>query len=125
MLNLMKSIVIIDDDTDTLEMYVELLAEGEYRIFPAAAGRLGLRLTERELPHLVILDLLIPGDLNGQGVLGELKKNKKTKHIPVLVITNYDAAREAVLSAGAAGFLTKAQSSVDTILDHIRTLTHK
>lgn len=119
----MKSIVIIEDDADALDLYYEMLVAEKYRVFPAHSGRLGLHVVGKELPDLVILDLLIPGDVNGISVLKDIKSNPATSHIPVLVVTNLDSERESVLALGASDFLTKANSSIDTILTKVRTLT--
>ena len=118
----MKSIVIIEDDADALDLYYELLAQEKYRVFPAHSGRLGLHVVSHELPNLVILDLLIPGDMNGISVLKELKTNEKTASIPILVITNLDSEKDAIMALGASDFLTKANTSLDTILKKVQAL---
>ena len=68
------TILVIEDD-DTLRMVLEMgLANEGYRVLIAADGRDGIRLTAAEAPHLILLDVNLPG-LNGFDVCRELRRS--------------------------------------------------
>jgi GAF domain-containing protein/DNA-binding response OmpR family regulator len=80
-------ILIIDDEPDAIRLLTQLLNEnGTYRVFSAENGIEGISLIARRRPDLIILDLRMP-DLDGFGVLQELRNNPETASIPVLVVT--------------------------------------
>lgn len=118
-----KTIVIIEDDSDTQEIYYDMLSQERYRIFPASSGQLGIHLAQTELPDLIILDILLPGELNGIKVLDRLKKHAKTKTIPVLVVSNLQTDIDPIITQGAEDFLVKSQTSIDTLLSKVQKLT--
>ncbi len=80
-------ILIIDDEPDAIRLLTQLLNDnGTYRVFSAENGIEGISLIARRRPDLIILDLRMP-DLDGFGVLQELRNNPETANIPVLVVT--------------------------------------
>jgi len=102
-----NSVLIVDDDNITLMQLVSIL-EPDYSIYVAKDGMTALRLAERSLPDIIILDLVMPG-MNGFEIIGELKKMDKTKGIPVIFITGdseEDNERKG-LSLGAVDYIHK------------------
>ena len=78
---------IVDDNADARRLIRRILqAQGDYTILEADNGKAGYELSRRELPDLVILDLMMP-DMDGFQVLEALKADKTTAHIPVIVAT--------------------------------------
>lgn len=82
-------ILIIDDDHAARELYVRLAAQAlpNYVIQTAESGRVALEQVARELPSMVILDLSMP-EIDGFGVLTELRARPATQHIPVLIVSS-------------------------------------
>ena len=80
-------IAIIDDTTDARRLIRRILqSQGNFTIYEAANGKEGLDLIRRELPDLVILDLMMP-EMDGFAVMDALKGDQETSHIPVIVAT--------------------------------------
>ncbi len=69
------SILIVDDEAQIRDMLTQYLSQHNYRVLSAHDGQTGLALAERERPHLIILDINMPG-MNGVEVLRKLR----TKH---------------------------------------------
>lgn len=103
-----KVILIVEDDPDFATVLRDLARGKGFRAVAAATGEEGLHLAERFAPLGVILDIRLPG-ISGWTVLGALKRNHATRHIPVHVVSVHDAPRDAVNSQimGAVGFLNK------------------
>ncbi len=103
-----KKVLIVDDSTTILEMLRLMIGAAGYEVLTAADPDRGVGLAERELPHLIIMDLMMPGE-SGYTTCQRLKASRQTDHIPILVLTaNGDRqAKEKSLQAGAAAFLLK------------------
>jgi DNA-binding response OmpR family regulator len=100
------TIVLVEDDphiADLVDMY--LRREG-FRVLQATEGRRGLELVEQDRVRLVILDVGLPGDLDGLEVCRRLRA---TRTVPVLMLTARDAEIDRVLGLelGADDYVTK------------------
>lgn len=83
----LKKVLIVDDEPDSIEYVQAVLSSiGEFHTIHAADGEEGLKKTNENLPDLVILDVMMPG-LDGFKVFYELRKNKETKNIPIIMLT--------------------------------------
>ena len=82
----MSTILLIDQDTNILEMLQTSLTRAGYTVRIAVDGNAGLRLAHTEKPDLIVLDMLLPG-LSGIELCQELQKDKAAKDIPVFLIS--------------------------------------
>jgi threonine synthase len=117
-------IAIVDDTADARRLIRRILqSQGEFTIYEAANGREAIQLAQRELPDLIILDLMMP-EIDGFGVLDQLKSNARTSEIPVIVVT----AKELTLSeknklrGQIHSLLLKGEFMNDELVDEIRNL---
>ena len=82
-----KKILVIDDEQDSIDIIEELLSGiGELLFLSANNGLKGLEIAKDSKPDLIILDLLLPL-MHGFQVFKELKKDKITMNIPVIILT--------------------------------------
>lgn len=97
-----ETILVVDDDPRIGDLIEELLSREGYRVTRAYSGTEALLCLERQRPHLVLLDLMLPG-LSGEEVLSRLKG------IPVIVLSAKAAVEDKVklLLSGAADYMTK------------------
>ncbi len=79
-------ILLIDQDTNTLEMLQISLTRAGHTVLIAADGEAGIRLAEKEHPDLIALDILLPG-INGFEVCSRLQNNPVTRAIPRVIMT--------------------------------------
>jgi CheY-like chemotaxis protein len=84
------TILIVEDDAATREMYRQALAASGYRTVTAADGLGALRFIEGDRPDVVVLDLMLP-TVGGQDVYRELRAHPETCNIPVVIVTGSDA----------------------------------
>ena len=81
-----NSILVIDDNQDIRENIAEILTLAGYRTFTAENGKEGVETALRELPSLIVCDIMMP-ELDGFGVLHLLKKHPETERIPFIFLT--------------------------------------
>jgi len=80
------SILVIEDEELTLKALKRSLKVYGFTVHVAKDGPTGIKLAKKERPTLILLDWMMP-DMDGLEVLSELKHNKKTKDIPVFMLT--------------------------------------
>jgi len=111
-----EKVLIVEDEKDIIKMLEYNLKKEGYRILSARDGEDALDLAIRELPDLVILDLMLPG-MDGLEVCKELKKEAKTAPIPVIMLTAKSQESDKVLGLelGADDYMTKPFSPRELI----------
>jgi DNA-binding response OmpR family regulator len=103
------TLVVVEDDpniADLLDMY---LRQAGFRVVQAADGERGLELVDRERPQLVLLDIGLPGSIDGLEVCRRLRGAAATRSVPVIVLTARDSEVDRVvgLELGADDYVTK------------------
>ena len=76
----------IEDEAEMIDLVRLILNRRGYTVLGANGGREGLELIRRELPDLILLDLMMP-DMDGWDVYHQIKSEETTRDIPVIVIT--------------------------------------
>jgi threonine synthase len=115
------TVLIVDDNADDATLIRRLLeAKKSYRVFHALDGQIGLQEARQRLPDLVVLDLTMP-NLDGFSVLEELKRDERTRHIPVMVVTARDitAAERQRLTGRVEALYQKAALSPRAFVDQV------
>jgi len=82
----MKKILIVEDEKSVRENIITLLIEEGYNVFSASNGDAGIDIAAKEIPDLIICDIMMKGK-DGYDVLKELSKHKQTKTIPFIFLT--------------------------------------
>ena len=120
-----RVILVIEDDFDFAETLRKFCIKRDFKFLHAGDGFPGLVLAEQYRPNGIILDIKLPG-MSGWDVLNSLKKNEKTRYIPVHIMSVEDSTDEAV-SKGAIGFLNKPATleSLDTAFKKIESIFSK
>jgi two-component system, OmpR family, phosphate regulon response regulator PhoB len=105
----MKTILIIEDQPDVRDLVRMTLEMKNYSVQEAADGERGLLAAANLQPDVVLLDLLMPGALNGLAVCQRIKADPHLKRTAVVILTGRTepGVREAALQAGADDFLIK------------------
>jgi CheY-like chemotaxis protein len=102
------TILLIEDNPENRYLVTFLLEQRGHEVIPAGSGPLGLELAARIRPHLILLDIQLPG-MDGHTVARSLKADLELKHIPIVAVTSYAMVgdREKCLAAGAEGYIEK------------------
>jgi CheY-like chemotaxis protein len=79
-------VLVIEDDITTSELMTKLLHKEGYSVTQAGNGRLALECMEKEIPALILLDLMMP-EMDGFQFIAELRKHEAWSHVPIVVVT--------------------------------------
>lgn len=101
-------ILVVEDDFDIANMLRIYFTGQGYNVEVAPRGSDALTLCRRQLPDLIVLDIMLP-DMDGYAVCRELRTTTRTKHVPIIFLTQKDerSDRIAGLELGADDYITK------------------
>ena len=113
-------ILLVDDYQDGREMYADALKFSGFRALEASSGIEALQLAIERLPDLILMDLSLPA-MDGWEVTARLKRDPRTRHIPIIALTAHalQEERDRAEKAGCDGFLAKP-CLPDELLDEVR-----
>ena len=100
------SILIVDDSPDDLTILDHILRRDGYATITTRSGQEALDIIESDRPHLVLLDILLPG-MSGYEVCRIIRQNRHTALLPVIMVTALAQERILGIEAGAVDFLVK------------------
>lgn len=86
-MSLRKRILVVDDNERLVRLIERLLESAGYEVLTAFDGVTGLDVARDEGPDLIILDIVMPGEMNGYQACYHLSTDRRTKDIPVLILT--------------------------------------
>ncbi len=103
-----KRVLIVDDDPTCLQMLAGILPKSQYIVLKATDGKEAIKKAFKNFPDVILLDVLMPG-LDGFEVTRQLKKDPRTRNIPIILVTTLDGMENklAGLEAGAEEYLSK------------------
>jgi CheY-like chemotaxis protein len=102
-----KKILIIDDEKDFCWFVKSNLeVNGEFQIITSNSGKDGLNKAKKEIPDLILLDILIP-DMEGPAVAEQLANCRNTRDIPIIFLTAIIREEEAESSIAGRQFIAK------------------
>lgn len=101
-------LLIVEDDFDIANMLRIYFTGLQYEVDIALRGSAALEKTRQNLPHLIILDIMLP-DIDGFEVCRKLRTNTRTSHVPIIFLTQKDERRDKLqgLELGADDYITK------------------
>lgn len=111
-----KKIVVIEDEPDILEVLSYNLKREGYEVFNASDGLRGLALVKREVPDLVLLDLMLPG-MDGVEICSSIKKDAQTSSTLIIMVTAKGEESDIVLGlgVGADDYISKPFSPKELV----------
>lgn len=120
------TVLLVEDDQMILDMYKLRLEKEGYRIFTTDKGSEALELAKHEKPDVILLDVILP-EVDGFSILQELKKNKVTHHIPVVLLTNLgqESDRDKGKAMGANDYYVKVEHDPSDVVTKIKSLLKK
>ncbi len=106
--NTNKPTILVIDDNNDIRQYEHTLLQDDYIVMEAVDGKEGLEIAKKEVPDLVICDVMMPV-MDGLEFTEQLKTNKATSHIPVIMLTakNLEEHRAEGYEHGADSYITK------------------
>ena len=101
-------LLVVEDDIDIANMLKIYFSGMEFDVDVAVRGSDALEKTKQVLPHLIVLDIMLP-DIDGYEVCRNLRTSTRTSHIPVIFLTQKDERSDKLqgLELGADDYITK------------------
>ena len=121
-----QRVAIVDDSPESRRLIRRILqSQGDFQIFEASSGKSGLELIQKELPDLVILDLMMP-EMDGFAVLDALRAREDTAEIPVIVASAKELTpdEKSRLTGQIQALMQKGDFLNDEFLEEVRSLIH-
>jgi DNA-binding response OmpR family regulator len=114
-------IVLVEDDEILAKVLHEELVRAGFSVVLARDGEAGLSAVRRNIPDVVLLDLMLPKK-HGFEVLAELKKASETRGIPVIILTALgdDEEIKKGFALGANDYIVKSQHAIAEIIEKIK-----
>lgn len=105
----MKKILIVEDQSDIRELVRMTLEMEDFEVHEAENGDIGLQMASRLQPDLMLLDVMMPGSVDGLGVCQHIKANAAFRRTKVVMLSarSQESDRQAGRRAGADAYLSK------------------
>lgn len=118
-----KTIAIVDDDVDTLEMYATIFENADYNVIRASDGLEALSVFAEHTPHLIFTGIVMPR-MDGFAMMEALKQNPRTADIPVVINSHLGRAadKQRAEELGARDFIVRGFTSPREALERIGAL---
>jgi two-component system response regulator VicR len=131
-----KKILFIEDEPNLIDIYHVTFDSHGYKFFSTPDVEEGMVIAQTEMPNIILLDIILPkktGDTvdiaakQGFLFLEKVKKNSKTKDIPVIVFTNLNSSADKAKAKelGAFDYLVKADNLPDEIYRKVESIISK
>ena len=104
--------ILIIEDNEELRHFIKSILSNEYKVFEAENGKIGLDITLKKFPDVVVCDIMMP-EIDGVEYLNLVKKNHDISHIPVILLTAKSSIDDQVkgMEYGADDYITKPFNS--------------
>ena len=116
--------ILVVEDSDAIRQMIETLMSARgHRVEAVSTGAKGLESALAQPPDVILLDLMLPGSLDGFGVCRKLREAEATRAIPIIVISalSDEQSKQRATEAGATAYYTKPFSPT-ALLKELETL---
>ncbi len=119
-------VLVVEDDKFLRDLSVQKLTKENFVVISAMDGEQGIAMAEKELPDVILLDILLPG-IDGFEVLRRIRANPALHPTQVAMLSNFGQREdiEKALKAGANQFFVKANYTLPEIIEEVKKMTKK
>jgi len=119
----MIKLLIVEDDKFLRDLAVQKLSKEDFHLFSAMDGEQGIAIAEKEIPDVILLDILLPG-IDGFEVLRRIRANSALTKTSVAMLSNFGQREdvEKALGLGADQFFIKANYTLDEIVQEVKKI---
>lgn len=115
-----KKVLIVEDDMSLQKILAQKLGEAGIAVVSANTGQAAITHLKTDKPDLILLDIMLPGGMNGFDFLEQIKADKAYKSIPVIVLTSLDTEMKTALDIGVVDYIVKANMALDEVVLKIK-----
>lgn len=119
-----KKVLLVEDDLFFTKLVDKKLSNSKCVFSHVGTGAEAITFLENNIPDVVLLDIMLPGGLDGFGVLKKMKEDERLKNVPVIILSNLSSPAdiERGMSLGAFRYLVKASITPNDILSHLASV---
>ncbi len=119
----MKKILIADDHSEIRELLKDILLDTDFELIVTESGNKAVLIAKRKQPDIIILDIMMPGRINGIDATKIIKSTQESKNSKVIILSGKGSERNKIeaLKAGASAFIEKPFSPI-RLLEKIESL---
>ncbi|MGO9571180.1 MAG: response regulator [Desulfomonilaceae bacterium] len=113
----MKKILVVDDLEEVRQLLTTTLVRARYQILTAGDGSMAVAMVKEQKPDLIIMDVVMPGTMNGLEATRILKRDPETRACPIIILTGKDLTKDfrTGLDPGADSYFAKPFSPLKLI----------
>ena len=113
----MKKILIVDDREEVRDLVEATFSRGEYAILKGETGMQAIEIAKSEKPDLVLMDIMMPGPVDGLEATRAIKKDPNTRNCTIILLTakGQNTDRQEGLDAGADEYFAKPFSPLELL----------
>ena len=113
----MKKILVVDDQLEVRELVSVTLRSDDYQVIQAESGEKAVEVARAEKPDLIIMDIMMPGEIDGIEATHIIKNDPETKDCQIVMLTSkgQQVDREKGFEAGADDYFVKPFSPLELI----------
>jgi len=117
----MKTVLIIEDDIHINKIYSEKLRHYNFNVYSAYDGKQGMAIARTKAIDLILLDIILPGSMNGFEFLETADREENLKKIPVIILTNLDTQKDQAKKYSVVkGYLVKAETDLEKLVEAVK-----
>ena len=117
-------ILVVDDDASMRQLFKDILELGGFAVYCAENGQIGLSMAEKEMPNLILLDVLMP-TMGGIETLKKLRETPWGTNIPVIILTNVDIEdkmQKEIMEYHVSYYLSKTRVDPPSVIYKINSI---
>lgn len=117
-----KSVLIVEDNESLQKILVEKITSAGFSVSATGDAQQAIHLIQMNKPNLLLLDIMLPGGMNGFDILEQIKANENSKDIHVIVLTNLETEAQTAYDIGAEDYIVKANISLDEVVSKVKNI---
>ncbi|MCF7820020.1 MAG: response regulator [Candidatus Pacebacteria bacterium] len=120
-------ILLVEDDPFLANIYEKKFAQAGFKLDKVGAAEPALDIISKNKPDLVLLDILLPGSLDGFAVLQKIKSSPTTENILVIMLSNFSGTEEVkkAKKLGADDYIIKIELTPSEVVDKVKRILAK
>jgi DNA-binding response OmpR family regulator len=116
----MYKVLVVEDETAYQKILKDTFEKEKFEVILTSEGKGALTEMSKVLPDVILLDIMLPGGMNGFDFLEQIKVNESTKNIPVIVITNLSSEEKVAKEIGATSYFVKSETTIEQIISKVK-----
>lgn len=115
----MAHILIVEDDSTLQKVYSEVLRKEGFEVTIVSTGPEAMKAIANDHVSIVLLDIMLPGGMNGFEILSQIKNDERVKKVPVIIMTNLDSEKKTGMELGATDYFFKPDLNLHGMINKI------